>query len=157
MNAQKQPGDVTSQKTRSWDNLRLADIVKTVATDNGLIPRVADALKDIHINHIDQVAESDANLLARLARDYNAVSKPSGGYWLFTAGATATASGKQTGGITITPDEVSNWSYSEGERGVRRGKLRGAEVKPKRKSACVITTRRTARQRPPPLNMMARR
>ena len=40
MNAQKQPGDVTSQKTRSWDNLRLADIVKTVATDNGLIPRV---------------------------------------------------------------------------------------------------------------------
>jgi phage protein D len=83
MNAQKQPGDVTSQKTRSWDNLRLADIVKTVATDNGLIPRVADALKDIHISHIDQVAESDANLLARLARDYNAVSKPSGGYWLF--------------------------------------------------------------------------
>ncbi|MGL4278216.1 MAG: contractile injection system protein, VgrG/Pvc8 family, partial [Morganella morganii] len=58
MNAQKQPGDVTSQKTRSWDNLRLADIVKTVATDNGLIPRVADALKDIHISHIDQVAES---------------------------------------------------------------------------------------------------
>lgn len=109
MNAQKQPGDVTSQKTRSWDNLRLADIVKTVATDNGLIPRVADALKDIHISHIDQVAESDANLLARLARDYNAVSKPSGGYWLFLQqGATVTASGKQTGGITITPDEVSN-------------------------------------------------
>lgn len=41
--------------------------------------------------------------------------------------------------------------------GVRRGKLRGAEEKPKRKSVCVITTRRTARQRPPPLNMMARR
>ncbi|MFV9258328.1 contractile injection system protein, VgrG/Pvc8 family [Citrobacter freundii] len=134
MNAQKQPGDVTGQKTRSWDNLRLADIVKTVATDNGLIPRVADALKDIHINHIDQVAESDANLLARLARDYNAVSKPSGGYWLFLQqGATATASGKQTGGITITPDEVSNWSYSEGERGSSTGKATGSGGKAKEK------------------------
>ncbi|EPE6977408.1 contractile injection system protein, VgrG/Pvc8 family [Citrobacter freundii] len=134
MNAQKQPGDVTSQKTRSWDNLRLADIVKTVATDNGLIPRVADVLKDIHINHIDQVAESDANLLARLARDYNAVSKPSGGYWLFLQqGATATASGKQTGGITITPGEVSNWSYSEGERGSSTGKATGSGGKAKEK------------------------
>lgn len=116
------------------DNLRLADIVKTVATDNGLIPRVADALKDIRINHIDQVAESDANLLARLARDYNAVSKPSGGYWLFLQqGATATASGKQTGGITITPDEVSNWSYSEGERGSSTGKATGSGGKAKEK------------------------
>ena len=32
-----------------------------------------------------------------------------------------------------------------------------ARIKPKRKSVCVITTRRTARQRLPPLNMMARR
>lgn len=67
MNAQKQPGDVTGQKTRSWDNLRLADLVKTVARDNGLIPKVAAGLADIHIDHIDQVAESDANLLSRLA------------------------------------------------------------------------------------------
>lgn len=95
---------------------------------------MADVLKDIHISHIDQVAESDANLLARLARDYNAVSKPSGGYWLFLQqGATATASGKQTGGITITPDEVSNWSYSEGERGSSTGKATGSGGKAKEK------------------------
>ena len=68
---------------------------------------MADALKDIHINHIDQVAESVPTCSQRLARDYNAVSKPSGGYWFLQQGATATASGKQTGGITITPDEVS--------------------------------------------------
>ncbi|MDM3157327.1 MULTISPECIES: contractile injection system protein, VgrG/Pvc8 family [Citrobacter] len=134
MNAQKQPGDVTSQKTRSWDNLRLEDLVKTVAVDNGLIPRVADVLKDIHISHVDQVAESDANLLSRLARTYNAVSKPSGGYWLFLQqGATATASGKQTRRITITPEDVSEWSYSEGQRGSSTGKATGREGKSKEK------------------------
>lgn len=134
MNAQKQPGDVTGQKTRSWDNLRLADLVKTVARDNGLIPKVAAGLADIHIDHIDQVAESDANLLSRLARTYNAVSKPSGGYWLFLQqGATATASGKQTGGITVTPDEVSNWSYSEGQRGSSTGKATGSGGKAEKK------------------------
>ncbi|EHN8735200.1 late control protein D [Enterobacter hormaechei] len=130
MNAQKQPGDVISQKTRSWDNLRLADLVKTVATENGLVPKVAAELADIHIDHVDQVAESDANLLTRLARTWNAVSKPSGGYWLFLRqGATANASGEQTAALIITPEEVSNWSYSEGERGSSTGKATASSGK----------------------------
>ncbi|WP_347289872.1 late control protein D [Kluyvera georgiana] len=129
MNAQKQPGDVTSHKTRSWDNLRLADLIKTVAADNGLMPKVAAELADIHIDHVDQVAESDANLLSRLARTYNAVSKPAGGYWLFLKqGAMATASGRQIGSIIITPEEVSNWSYSEGQRGSSTGKATGKDA-----------------------------
>ncbi|WP_227657270.1 hypothetical protein [Citrobacter koseri] len=83
---------------------------------------------------MNQVAESDANLLSRLARTYNAVSKPSGGYWLFLQqGTTATVSGKQTGGITVTPDEVSNWSYSEGQRGSSTGKATGSGERLKRK------------------------
>lgn len=129
MNAQKQPGDVTSHKTRSWDNLRLADLIKTVAADNGLMPKVAAELADIHIDHVDQVAESDANLLSRLAQTYNAVSKPAGGYWLFLKqGAMATASGRQIGSIIITPEEVSNWSYSEGQRGSSTGKATGKDA-----------------------------
>lgn len=129
MNAQKQPGDVTSHKTRSWDNLRLADLIKTVAADNGLMPKVAAELAEIHIDHVDQVAESDANLLSRLARTYNAVSKPAGGYWLFLKqGAMATASGRQIGSIIITPEEVSNWSYSEGQRGSSTGKATGKDA-----------------------------
>lgn len=129
MNAQKQPGDVTSHKTRSWDNLRLADLIKTVAADNGLMPKVSAELADIHIDHVDQVAESDANLLSRLARTYNAVSKPAGGYWLFLKqGAMATASGRQIGSIIITPEEVSNWSYSEGQRGSSTGKATGKDA-----------------------------
>lgn len=123
MNAQKQSGNVQNQKTRSWDNLTLGDIVKTVATDNGLIPKIADKLAAIAVPHLDQVSESDANLLTRLARSHNAVSKPSGGYWLFLEqGAALTASGKTLADVTIVPREVSNWTYSEGQRGSTTGK-----------------------------------
>ncbi|MFW0697635.1 late control protein D [Pantoea sp. R13S299] len=122
MNAQKHPGNVLSHKTRSWDDIRLADLVKTVATENGLKPKVAAELAEIHIDHIDQVAESDANLMSRLARMYNAISKPAGGFWLFLKqGASKTATGKSTGSITISPDELSTWSYSEGQRGSSTG------------------------------------
>ncbi|NUC56992.1 late control protein D [Escherichia coli] len=123
MNAQKQSGNVQSHKTRSWDNLTLGDIVKTVATDNELIPKVAQSLAMIAIPHLDQVAESDANLLTRLARSHNAVSKPSGGYWLFLEqGAALSTSGKALADVTIAPREVTNWTYSEGQRGSTTGK-----------------------------------
>lgn len=118
MNAEKQSGDVLNQKTRSWDNLTLGDMVKTVATENGLKARVAKKLAEIRIAHVDQVAESDASLLSRLARTYNAVSKPAGGYWLFLEqGAGTTVSGNALKTVTLTPSTVSSWNYQEGERG----------------------------------------
>ncbi|MVF06612.1 late control protein D, partial [Serratia marcescens] len=117
MNAQKQPGDVQSQKSRSWDAVTLGDIVTTVAKDNGLIPKVAEQLASIAIEHIDQVRESDAALMTRLARMYNAVSKPAGGYWLFLEqGEAATASGRRLTNVTITPEALTSWSYSDGQR-----------------------------------------
>lgn len=118
MNAQKQPGDVQSQKSRSWDTVTLGDIVTTVAKDNGLIPKVAEQLASIAIEHIDQVRESDAALMTRLARMYNAVSKPAGGYWLFLKqGEATTASGRRLTNVTITREALTSWSYSDGQRG----------------------------------------
>lgn len=123
MNAQKQPGDVSRQKTRSWDNITLGDLVKTVAAENGLTASVAEKLGGIRIAHVDQVAESDAALLSRLARMYNAVSKPSGGYWLFLEqGGGTTVSGKPVQVVTIRPSDTSSWTYHEGERGSSTGK-----------------------------------
>ncbi|KQN46879.1 late control protein D [Serratia sp. Leaf50] len=123
MNSQKQVGNVQSHKTRSWDAVTLGDVVKTVATDNGLKPKITTKLAAIAIAHLDQIAESDANLLTRLARSYNAVSKPCGGYWLFLEqGEATTVSGKGLAAITVTPSDVSSWSYSEGQRGATTGK-----------------------------------
>lgn len=123
MNAQKQPGNVQSQKSRSWDGVTLGDIVKTVATDNGLIPKIATQLASIAIEHIDQVRESDAALMTRLARAYNAVSKAAGGYWLFLEqGEATTVSGGALSNVTITREALSSWSYSDGQRGATTGK-----------------------------------
>lgn len=123
MNAQKQPGNVQSQKSRSWDGVTLGDIVKTVATDNGLIPKIAAQLADIAIEHIDQVRESDAALMTRLARAHNAVSKAAGGYWLFLEqGEATTASGGALSNVKITREALSSWSYSDGQRGATTGK-----------------------------------
>ena len=129
MNAEKQSGDVLNQKTRSWDNLTLGDLVKTVATENGLKARVAEKLAGIRITHVDQVAESDASLLSRLARTYNAVSKPAGGYWLFLEqGAGTTVSGAPLKTVTLTPSMVSSWNYQEGERGSSTGEKKKEKI-----------------------------
>jgi phage protein D len=129
MNAEKQSGDVLNQKTRSWDNLTLGDMVKTVAMENGLKARVAEKLAGIRITHVDQVAESDASLLSRLARTYNAVSKPAGGYWLFLEqGAGTTVSGAPLKTVTLTPSVVSSWNYQEGERGSSTGEKKKEKI-----------------------------
>lgn len=118
MNSSKHNGDVKNQKTRSWNDVKLGDIIKTISQDNGLIHRVSASLAEIKVDHIDQVGESDASFVAKLARQYNAVSKPTGGYWVFMEqGAGTTVSGKEIKAITITPENVSRWDYSEGRQG----------------------------------------
>lgn len=110
MDNRKQPGSLQTQKTRSWDDISLGDVLKTVAGEHGLIPRVSASLESIRITHIDQVAESDMNLVTRLAKRYGAVSKPANGYWLFlNEGEGKSASGKKMTNITIEPHEVTTW------------------------------------------------
>jgi phage protein D len=129
MNGDRHGGNVSNQKSRSFDDVTLGDIVTTVARDNGLKPRIASALTAIKPGHIIQNRESDAALLLRLARLYNAVSKPSGGYWLFVEqGKSATPSGASLPEQTIILSEVSRWQYSEGEKG-GAGKKEGDKKK----------------------------
>lgn len=110
MDNRKQPGSLQTQKTRSFDDVTLGDLVKTVASDHGLVPRINSELDSIKITHVDQVGESDMNLLTRLAKRYGAVSKPANGYWLFLKeGEGKSASGKALTNITIQPHQVTTW------------------------------------------------
>ncbi|MBV1841388.1 contractile injection system protein, VgrG/Pvc8 family [Photobacterium ganghwense] len=106
----KQPGSLQTQKTRSFDDVTLGDLVKTVVSEHGLVPRVSSELASITLTHIDQVGESDMNLLTRLAKRYGAVSKPANGYWLFLKeGEGKSASGKALKNITLHPHQVTTW------------------------------------------------
>ncbi|WP_064603946.1 contractile injection system protein, VgrG/Pvc8 family [Photobacterium sp. J15] len=110
MDNRKQPGSLQTQKTRSWDGVTLGDMVKAIAGEHGLVPRVNSELASVRIDHVDQVSESDMNLLTRLAKRYGAVSKPANGYWLFLKeGEGKSASGKKLTSIAIRPEQVTNW------------------------------------------------
>jgi hypothetical protein len=110
MDNRKQSANLQTQKTRSFDDVTLGDLVKTVASGHGLVPRVNSELDRIKIDHVDQVGESDMNLLTRLAKRYGAISKPANGYWLFLKeGEGKSASGKTLTNITIQPHQVTHW------------------------------------------------
>ncbi len=54
------------RRERSWDQTTLGELLKTIAGEHGLTPRIAADLARITTSHLDQT-ESDANLLPVLA------------------------------------------------------------------------------------------
>lgn len=107
----------TSRKSRSWDGKTIGDIVATIAGECGLTPVVDEALKSIVIPHIDQVSESDANLLIRIARRYAGVLKPADGRLVLVAEEGGKSTSGQAVEITLTPAEVTSYRVRYGGKG----------------------------------------
>lgn len=63
------------QKSRSFDKKTLEQLVKIIALENGLEPKVDKTLGSSFYEHVDQTEESDLNFLKRLADRLNAVVK----------------------------------------------------------------------------------
>ena len=100
-----------AQKTRSWDDPSLQDLVAGIASEHGLESRVGSSLRSIRIPHLDQTEESDLHLLTRVARDYAAVAKPATGVLLLVPrGEGASASGSEMPTIEVV------WSDSARHR-----------------------------------------
>jgi len=105
-------------KTRSWDVTTLGDVVKTIAGEHALTPRVAEELAAIDLGHVDQTEESDLHLLTRLARQYDAVAKPAGGMLLMVGrGKAKTASGRSLSPITLSAGDFTEWQATLADRG----------------------------------------
>lgn len=119
--------EFNSKKSRSFDGKTIGDIVATIGGECGLTPVVDQSLKDIVIPHIDQVSESDANLLLRIARRYGAVLKPADGRLVLALEAGGqTTSGKPLE-IELMPSDVSSYRFKLG------GKMQGVtKVKAKK-------------------------
>ncbi|AMO55613.1 contractile injection system protein, VgrG/Pvc8 family [Endozoicomonas montiporae] len=107
-----------SQNTRSWENVTLDDLTRTIAGNHQLEPVIAETLKDKTIAHIDQTEESDLHFLTRLARQYDAVSTIKEGRLLFVPkGQGRTASGKDLPAISLTPEQLTRYRFTMTDRG----------------------------------------
>lgn len=106
-------------RTKSWHDTTLGHIVTEIAGRHGLAPAVAAELAAVRIMHLDQTAESDMALLTRLARQYDAVAKPTNGRLVFAPRGTATSvGGRPLPSVTMSlADGLSSWSATLSDRG----------------------------------------
>lgn len=106
-----------NKRTRSWDNLTIADIVEAIAERYGLDTRIGDPLGTQAIAHIDQTNESDVNFLTRLAKRFDAMATVKNELLLFMpAGTAATATGAAIPAVTLTRRMGSSPRYRDADR-----------------------------------------
>jgi Bacteriophage probable baseplate hub protein len=109
--------ELRQPKNRSWHEIKLGDILKKIADEHGLIPKIPAELANIFITHADQTDESDIHFLTRLANERDAVAKPAGNYLMLVKKADSkTASGKNLPTFTFDKSVVTVWNASLPDR-----------------------------------------
>ena len=105
-------------KTRAWEDVTLGDIVRTVAGEHGLTPRIPEQLAQTDYPHIDQTSESDLHFLTRLGRDHGAIAAVKDSNLVFARrGEGRSIGGKAMPARTLTPKDVASWRMTFAERG----------------------------------------
>lgn len=113
---------LTTQRERSWHNVTLGDIIKTIADENDLTPTITSALSSQTIDHIDQTNESAVNLLTRLANQFDAIATIKNGKLLFLPAAGGySASGLTLPTISITRESGDQHRFSIADRDAYTG------------------------------------
>lgn len=109
---------IQTQKTQSWDDTTILNILQTVAARNNLNSICNEELGAIEIVHLDQTSESDMALMNRLARQYGAVSKVANENWLFSkVGEGKNASGTKSLPVhTIYKSSCADYQFNSNSR-----------------------------------------
>lgn len=107
-----------TQMERSFHGKTVGDIVRTIAGEAGIAPVVSGLLAGKVVDHIDQTNESSANLLTRLAKQFDAMATVKSGRLLFApVGAGTSASGKPLPTVTIDRQAGDSHRFSLADRG----------------------------------------
>lgn len=116
-NAADMTGKIKAPKERSWPNVTLGTLVRTIAADNGLQPAIAAGLASRNLGHVDQT-ESDLQLLQRICADQGATCKVADGRLVVAEHASGkTASGGNMPAAMIDASQCESWSATITERG----------------------------------------
>ena len=106
------------QKSRSWENVTIGALVKTIAREHDLEPVTSESLAGTIISHIDQTDESDLHFLTRIAKDHGAISKPVDNRLIFVPrGEARTATHKPMPIFNLTRQDLTRYDFSLADRG----------------------------------------
>ncbi|QRQ88500.1 phage late control D family protein [Cupriavidus oxalaticus] len=109
--------DLTTRKERSFRDKTIGAIVRAIAGKNELVAVIAAKLANQVVEHLDQTGESDANLLTRMAKDYDAIATVKQGKLLFIkAGEALSASGIPLPTVLITRASGDTHSFMVADR-----------------------------------------
>lgn len=111
-----------NRRERSWHAVTLGTVVRHLAAEHGLASRMDAGLAAIAIPHLDQTGESDANLLTRLGKRYDAVATVKAGALLFfPIGRGTTASGEPLPEALIVRASGDQHRYLAADRDAHSG------------------------------------
>lgn len=110
-------GDINAQRERSWHDTTLGQVLRTIADEGGLIASIAPSLAEEPIQHLDQTNETNANLLTRLGRQFDAVATVKDGRLLFMplAGGQS-VSGQSLPAVVIRRQDGDRHTFSVADR-----------------------------------------
>jgi phage protein D len=104
------------QRDRSFHDTTLGAVIEQIAAQNHLSTGISAPLRNLKIAHLDQTHESDAALLRRLGKKYDAVATVKNDKLLFIPiNESRSASGKPLPAIAITRDLGDQHRYHQAD------------------------------------------
>ncbi|CAN7594925.1 contractile injection system protein, VgrG/Pvc8 family [Variovorax paradoxus] len=109
-------------KDQSWHDTTVGVIVSSVAKRNGIEASVDKTVASRKVKHADQLSESDASFLRRLAQTFDCICTVKNSKLLFSqARAARTAGGKVLPPIVITRQDGDQHRWSRADRDAYSG------------------------------------
>lgn len=106
-----------TKREQTWKDASLREILSTIALRSQLDLKIAPSLADKTIPHMDQANESDANILSRLAEQFDAVIGVKAGCLICgVTGAGKTSSGLSLPHITLTRTDGDGHRFLQADR-----------------------------------------
>lgn len=105
-------GQFKTQKTRSFDNTTLEEIVTTIAGESGFILAFHPSLSGITIQHKDQRNQSNAAFVTELASEFDAVASVKEGRLYFgPRGSSTSITGQALPTVSIDLENCINFRF----------------------------------------------
>lgn len=107
-------GSIADRKSKSWEDTTLGDIAKTVAGQLGVSASVAPSLASVEIVNEQQVDQSDADFVIRLARRYGGFLKFAHEKMVIAEEGAGTSTGGQSITVALSRSDLTNWRATAG-------------------------------------------